>query len=562
MQSPLSKKLMTIFVVCTLLSPILPTQASELGDSQTITLEKTVQFEGPQGEEVLVAPGTYMVTGGKDTLQLTATESAASITIEADENSHKAEILTPAAASIPGQEGPLANTHVVSLFLPDGKALQAIGSYPGIQSRGIPADENLSGNPTTLTFEKAVHFIAPDGSPVVAEAGEYTAEAAQDWIRLIPGEERQNALLIEAQMGTNDTGVEELVALSLPGSMENELDLHYVMLLLPNGQTLEATGSYSGIQPRGWLKNTFNKAKSTARRTYSQARTGVSKATSTAKKGASQAALKAQQAALKAKQAAEQAARVAAAKSAEIAKKAAQFAKIQGCKVLVGAIRAGKNLPPFVQKGLDSIKKGFSDVSQRFKTDSAFRKNIEQVTETAYKQHQPILPEIKRIADFFGDPKNKNTINNLFSTNNICSESPAAMDQQLMKLGLVPNFAMVRSRGEEEKHFYMSYQLGGSAVYGGGIQPMFVFATDYKGQHRWFFSFGLAAGLDLGVAGAVMFHPKANLETFDGRSWGAGAAYFVGLGVSLNPDFSFDGIGIQGGVKGGGSISHSWAWGL
>ena len=59
-----------------------------------------------------------------------------------------------------------------------------------------------------------------------------------------------------------------------------------------------------------------------------------------------------------------------------------------------------------------------------------------------------------------------------------------------------------------------------------------------------------------------MFHPKATMETFDGRSWGAGAAYWAGLGLSLNPDFSFDGIGIQGGVKGGGSISHSLVMGI
>ena len=278
-----------------------------------------------------MSPGTYVVTAGEETLHLTANDSDTSVTIEADENSHKANILTPTAASIPGQDGPLANTHVVILFLPDGHALQSIGTYPGIQSRGIPPDTDLSGSTTTITFEKAVHFIAPDGSPVVAAPGQYTAEAAQNWIRLIPGEARQNALLVEAQKGTNDTGIEKLVALSLPGSTEKELDLHFVMLLLPTGQTFEATGSYSGIQPRGFFKKTFNKAKRTASRTYKKAQGGARKAASAAKKGTSKAAQKAKQAAqkakraaLKAKRAAEHSARVAAAVSVKFAKEVAK----------------------------------------------------------------------------------------------------------------------------------------------------------------------------------------------------------------------------------------------
>jgi len=100
-------------------------QAAVPEDStNTITLEKTVQFEDLQGEEVLVPPGSYAVTAGKETLQLVDTEANTTVIIEADESSHNVELPTPTAASIPGQEGPLANTHVVMLFLPDGQALQ------------------------------------------------------------------------------------------------------------------------------------------------------------------------------------------------------------------------------------------------------------------------------------------------------------------------------------------------------------------------------------------------------------------------------------------------------
>jgi len=71
-------------------------------------------------------------------------------------------------------------------------------------------------DPTIVAFDKPVYFIAPDGSPVVVKPGRYAAEAASPWIRFIPGQDRQNALLIEAQQGTQDSGIEDLLSLSLP----------------------------------------------------------------------------------------------------------------------------------------------------------------------------------------------------------------------------------------------------------------------------------------------------------------------------------------------------------
>ncbi len=662
------------------MSPIPPAQASESDFSKTITLEKTVQFEDAQGEEVLIDPGNYEVTAGKGTLHLSTPGSTTSITIEADETLHKADISMPVADSIPGQ-GPLADTHIVILFFPNGHALQAIGTYPGIQSRGIPEDIDLSGSPTTITFEKTVHFIAPDGSPVMATPGSYTAEAAEDWIRLIPGEERENALLIEAQKGTNDTKIDELIALSLPGSKENELDLHFVMLLLPTGHTLEATGSYSGIQPRGFsFKKTFNQAKRAAGSAYkgasgtvSQVGKGVGQAAQQVGKGVSQAALVA-------KNAAENSARVAAAKAEQVAKEVARFAASQGCKVLVGTIKAGNKILPFMLKPLEILKQGFSEVSQKLKTDSVFRNGIEKTTEAAFKQYKSVLPEVQRIADFFKNPKNKRSIDDLFSASNICSGSPGVMDQQLKQLGLVPNFASVqsaapvqvkpqvlpqitvamvpgvyrhepmqndwhmgsivpdgdrlrwtnkagaswgltpdlanqrlltgpdnpyyaqglrefklvisngqitgfqfaggtytretgqaptqtaiRSRGVPLlcNHCFMSYEIGASIIVVGGIQPVFVYATNYEGQHRWYFSFGVGAGADVGLGGTIMIHPPVQkLDAFEGRSWGGAANYWAGGAVSLTDDFKFDGVGISLGVRGGGSLAHSWAWGL
>ena len=135
---------------------------------------------------------------------------------------------------------------------------------------------------TTIDLEVPVHFLSPDGSDVVVEAGTYTIEPAEEWIRLMSGE-RHDALLIEAKKGTHELDLEQAMAMSVPGESEDEQDNHHVMLLLPGGESLDATGSYSGIRGRGFFKKTFNRVKKAAKNTYRKARSAAKKATSKAK---------------------------------------------------------------------------------------------------------------------------------------------------------------------------------------------------------------------------------------------------------------------------------------
>ncbi|MCA9500816.1 MAG: hypothetical protein KC588_16605, partial [Nitrospira sp.] len=72
----------------------------------------------------------------------------------------------------------------------------------------IPAYASVPDETTSMTLDKAVHFIGADGSDVVANPGEYSVETAQEWLRLIPGTQRRDALLIESQKGTHEVGVE------------------------------------------------------------------------------------------------------------------------------------------------------------------------------------------------------------------------------------------------------------------------------------------------------------------------------------------------------------------
>jgi len=153
----------------------------------------------------------------------------------------------------------------------------------GLSSMVVPSQAALLDPLTTIELDAPVHFLAPDGSDLVVEAGTYAIEPAEEWIRLIAGE-RHDALLIEAKKGSHELDIEHAIAVSIPGKSEGQADNHYVLLLLPGGQTLEATGTYSGIRARGFLNQAFTNVKKNTNRAYRQARSTGRKATSQAKR--------------------------------------------------------------------------------------------------------------------------------------------------------------------------------------------------------------------------------------------------------------------------------------
>ncbi|MDH5426553.1 MAG: hypothetical protein OEY57_00050 [Nitrospirota bacterium] len=163
---------------------------------------------------------------------------------------------------------------------------------------GLPALASTPDETTTINLGQAVHFLGTDGSDVLANPGNYSVEPAQEWLRLIPGTERHDALLIEAQPGTHEVKVEIPIVISTPGTEPDETDVHVVQFLNPDGTSLVATGTYSGIQSRGL----GDAARQAAAR--SRARAEAARRAAAAK--AQQTADAARLAALKAKQAAEQ----------------------------------------------------------------------------------------------------------------------------------------------------------------------------------------------------------------------------------------------------------------
>ena len=529
------KKRLFVFLACTLFSPVLPTLAAITDAPTTITLEQTVQFEDPQGEDVLVPPGTYSVEAGeKEVLRLIAKDSTTPVTIQADQGSYKGNmpVTTATAASIPGQEGVLANTNLVILYLPDGHTLQAIGTYPGLQSRGIPDVEKGSGtqepdNPTTIILEKPVHFLATDGSDVVAEPGYYSVEPAQEWLRLIPGHERRDALLIEAKADTHDVDLEIPMAMAIPGGTPQELNLLNVQLLLPGGNSLEAQGTYDGIRPRGWLSKARAKALAKARYAALKAKRAHAAAKARSKAIAAKAKARAKAVALAAKRAAEKAARAAAARAAQIAAKAAQFAKIQACKVTVGLIKGGKAAAGFMKNVIPSIKSRKKGAQDRFKKDKNFHDRLIATVTRNLQAHQAKIPELKKIAGYMNQSKHK--LDAIFSANNFCSDSVRTMDKKLLQLGMVPQFAMVRSRGANDEHFYLGYQISLGGGVGIGMQVGLMGVTDLRGNggKYWFIGPQGITNATVGITAEVAFFPKVSLNSFKG--WGSG------VGISAGP---------------------------
>ena len=105
------------------------------------------------------------------------------------------------------------------------------------------ATEEVVG--TTVTLGKAGHFLSTDGSDVLIQPGTYIVEAAEEWLRVIPGERRE-AWLLEATHTKHEETLDAPVAFSMPG----ENDQQHMMLLLPDGTGLESIGSISGVRSR------------------------------------------------------------------------------------------------------------------------------------------------------------------------------------------------------------------------------------------------------------------------------------------------------------------------
>ncbi|MDP1770395.1 MAG: PAN domain-containing protein [Nitrospirota bacterium] len=105
---------------------------------------------------------------------------------------------------------------------------------------------NADRSQTTIQLDKTVHFSAPDGAPVLATPNEYLVErTADEQLRLMP-DKGGAPLIVTADRGTHDLEVSAPFPLVL--AMND--DARNVVLLMPDGTALDASGSLSGMQTR------------------------------------------------------------------------------------------------------------------------------------------------------------------------------------------------------------------------------------------------------------------------------------------------------------------------
>ncbi len=501
-----SNTFFSLVVASVLLAPLPPALALETHDSLSLTLEKTVQFPDLEGEEILVPAGDYSVKAGVDQLTLTGSNSQA-ITIEAHEGSHSTEISTSSVVFLSSEEEDTPKTHALIVYYPTGKTLEALGHDPTVTSRGTmePTAEDLAFvDPVLVTFNTFVHFTGPDGNPIVVQPETYTAEASEKFIRLIPSENSQNPLVIEAQQGTHETELEDFLALSFPGTTPKELDLHHVMLLLPDGKSLEATGSYSGIHTRNWFKRTFNKAKKTVNRTYKKVK--KTRAFKKVNQAAKQVGKTANQAAKQVGKTAKQGTKIigSGVKQGVSATKwaAGQAGKgiVQGAhetwkgmKWVAGQASYGACLAFFkgqevIAKASEGAMKVVMKEVDKVRRNSKLINDVVKEVEKIQKMQQQIIDHAVKSSLRYMDPRMLNGLKDVVKFENICKNG-IAKTQQKVKALFGQN--QVRSRGVLGTTTSIGIQGAGTFKIG-GLEGGMGRAWNSKAQKTYWFAGGTA----------------------------------------------------------------------
>ena len=102
----------------------------------TITLDQPVHFTTAEGSDVVLDAGDYEVAAADAWLRITPSEGQAvdALLLDAQVAKHEEALKAPLGVSAQGES---PDTHHLALLLPDGKRLEAVGSYSGIRSRGL-----------------------------------------------------------------------------------------------------------------------------------------------------------------------------------------------------------------------------------------------------------------------------------------------------------------------------------------------------------------------------------------------------------------------------------------
>ncbi len=501
-------------------------QATQPPPLTIITLEKAVYFPASDGETVQIQPGSYEIAPLPDGLEVIPTDGQPPIQLTITLDTHDRDLPEPVAVSVPGMpEGDSSDRHVLALFLPGGLAYEAEGTYSGIRSRGDDP-QSLITDPMKIYLEKPVHFLNPNGDGLEVQQGTYTVERAGQGIRLMTAEKEED-LLLEAHPDTNDGALETSVALSLPGDAEEEADLHYIILMAPDGESLQALGTYSGIHQRSLFHNiakgankTVNNAKRTVNRVGQGAKRTAQHVGQGVQKTGQAAGQFAQKAALEAKKKAEEAARLAA-QGALIAAKAACKAGLTASRIAAEA--QARILGPIIRE--------LSKALQLEKVQAALR----QAINTIKQQQGPAIQQAINAGLTLADPKNAQAVNQLMDPNRMCEKPADTVQRTFQQMIGAPlraalaesqnaNTSKVRSRGSVAS---ANIGIGGNLAKVGGGELGVSHAFDFINKPHWYVDLAAMVKSNVGGGGGVSIgiFPRINPDTVGGWFLGAGVGF-------------------------------------
>ncbi len=501
-------------------------QAHDSLNHQTIQLEKPAYFTTVIGDEALLQPGSYEILPLADSLQVSPQDAKSPIQLAITLDTHDQDLRDPVAVSVPGiPGGDSADRHVLALFLPGGLVYEAEGTYSGIRSRAVDPQSMIT-DPMKIYLEKPVHFVSPDGNGLEVPTGTYTVENAGEGIRLTTSE-KEEGLLLEAQQDTNDGALETSVALSLPGDAEEEADLHYIVLMAPTGESLQALGTYSGIQQRGLFQNIAKGAK----RTVNRAKSTVNRVGQGAKRATQQIGKGIQQTGQSAGQFAQKTALEAKKKAEWLARQAAQGALIAakaGCKAGLTATRIAAEVQA---KILGPIMGALAKALQMDKAQAALR----QAINTIKQQQGPAIQQAITAGLRLTDPQNAKAVNQMMDPNRMCEKPAATVQDTFQKMVGAPlraalnesqnaNSSGIRSRGSVAS---ANIGIGGNLAKIGGGELGVSYAFDFVNQPHWYLDLAAMVKTNIGGGGGVSIgiFPRVNPDTVGGWFLGAGVGF-------------------------------------
>jgi hypothetical protein len=451
---------------------------------------------------------------------------AASYELAITMDTHEQDLAEPTAASMPGlSESDSSDRHVLALFMPGGLVYEAAGTYSGIRSRDVDP-QSLITDPMNIYLEKSVHFLTPDGEGLEVQPGTYTVEGAEQGIRLMTSE-KTRGLLLEAHPDKDESDLDTSVALSLPGNAEEEADLHYIVLMAPTGESLQALGTYSGIHQRGIFKKFAKKAGGTlkrAKRTVNRVGQGAKRTTQKIGKGMQQTGKNvgrfAKKTALEAKKHAEW-----------VAKQAAKGALIAAQAVCKAGLTAAQISAQVQAKILGPVKRELAKALQLPKAQKALQEAINSLMR---RQGEAIQRTVEAAA-ILANPKNAQAVKGLMNPNTMCNNPGKAVQSTFQKMIGNPirralavvqtgSDSQVRPRGSFAS---ASIALGGNAAKVGGGEVGVRYAFDFVNKSHWFLDLAGMVKSNIGGGGGVQIGIFPRKNPVDTGGW------FLGAGVSF-----------------------------